>query len=144
MKKCKNPQCLTEVSENEPDFCPVHNELNTTHQKNPVESWETRFTKEFRSKGLHLGYANDTLDKLLVFLRNDFAVDFIHSLLSSHHDQILAEILEEVKIKKKEKWAEMKRSCLELYPETAVMLTEEEIRSLLLAKERVELDKLIP
>ena len=25
MKKCKNPQCLTEISENAPDFCPEHN-----------------------------------------------------------------------------------------------------------------------
>lgn len=28
MKKCKEPQCLTEMSENSPHFCPEHNDTN--------------------------------------------------------------------------------------------------------------------
>lgn len=41
-KKCKNPQCLNEMSggQNLPDFCPDHNEENIPSTPMGVSAWE--------------------------------------------------------------------------------------------------------
>lgn len=56
-----------------------------THQKNPVESWETEF-REYFDKSLK------PKKSTMINLDRELCVDFIKNLLSSHHDQLLAEL----------------------------------------------------
>lgn len=125
-----------------------------THQKNPVESQETirdlmlkaDSTLSFLHHRGYIDYAitgcptkNEVME-LVGKLRNGYE-KILPSLLSSHQDQLLAELLEEVGEDKKIENVENKIENIELillkYTKIGTNLERSRIRFILLAKKKV-------
>lgn len=75
MKKCKNPQCLTQISENAPDFCPDHN--THPHKKEP-RRWQIKATL------LSIRIKQDVKEMIFAFAED---------LLSTREKEVREEIL---------------------------------------------------